>query len=165
MVLAMRESRVGRFFGLPEVSVAGLSPYSPGSPNRMSLSVRASLAVLSLVGMLLVALPASASCGYGATIGWGTVGSTIKGGMAVNCVGETVTYARIRLQEKYVGVWYTRYWSEWSGNAAGVSALIEGSCAGHGQDYWRAQGYHQTNLGSSATYYSPSSAGTTFNCP
>jgi hypothetical protein len=144
-------------------AIAGPVPYKPDLRDGGVL--RVALAAAVLFAAIWVALPAYASCSNGASIGWKTTGSVIRGSQTVTCNPEFVTYARIRTQEKVGPVWGTVTWSQWSGNSHGVSGFADANCAGHGQDLWRAQAYYESSTAGSGTNYAPGSQGHWFNCP
>jgi len=125
------------------------------------------LAVSIALGAFWVAAPAEGvlSCTHDAYIEWAISGQRIRGRSAAECAPESVTYNRVRVQEKVGPSWVTRSANDWTGNSAYVTVSSHANCAGHGQDLWRSQGYFENSGGGGGTDYAPNTAGQTFNCP
>ncbi len=130
--------------------------------HRFAISPSALVAAL----VLWAAIPASAAWWHEVFLGWEVANHTLYGDSLGQASPETIDVNRVRIQEKVGPIWVTRkelYASPVPTHNSSVFVLY--TCAGHGTDLWRTQGYQKRSTGGTSTAYYPGSAGVSLSCP
>ncbi len=136
----------------------------PSNPKQRRTAMFLILSVVT-AGVMWAAVSAIASCSHDTGLYWVDTNDIVGGDNLVECSPQSITYNRIRVQEKVGPVWTTRAADDWSGSTHNSVVVASYNCNGHGTDVWRSQGFFQTSTGGSTTSYAPSSSGVSLSCP